>query len=183
MQKHYREMLPEIDKAHEHTKTEQSLEELADMAYAMREIAKFADELRKQAARVQDTAGKLACLYWSERQQMEPIKTQHCTGTPEVGLMVAIPHKRNDPEKYAAFIDWLGIPREVAVLNDPSNKDEHAPVDLHYNGVCEYLTKRLATGGDMPPGVDLEKTYSVFNLRLRKKKAVDSGVGNANPIV
>lgn len=179
----HRELTPALDEAHEHTRTEKDLGELADIAYAMREIAKFADEIRKQADKVQDTAGKLACLYWSEAQEMEPIKTKHCTGTPDVGLMVSIPNKRKDPENYAAFIEWLGIPRELAVYDNPEDRDEHKPVDLHYNGVCEYLTKRLAAGGDMPPGIDIEKTYSVFKLKIRKKKAVDSGVANANPIV
>ena len=97
--------------------------------------------------------------------------------------MVAIPHKRRDPDKYAAFVKSLGIPAHLAVLNNPDDKNEHAPVDLHYNGVCEYVTELQRQGKPLPPGVDPEKTYPVFKLKLRKKKAVDSGVGDANQIV
>ena len=141
--------------------------EAADAAYAMRELHKWCDDMRKEAQRLKDTCDRIACVLWIANGGLhKSIKTSYCTATPEIRQRATIPKKDTDPDNFWALMDYLGIPREAA---------ESDIVRFHWPGVVEYLTEQAAQGLPTPPGIQPDATHPVYSLRIRGRKAIDDG--------
>lgn len=157
------------------TKTERDIRQLADTAYAMREAYALLDRLRKDVKAIQDLAEKMACLLYTAdatHSANDSIRTGYCTATPDVGLMASLPKKNKDPEGFAAMMQYMGIPD--VLWNTPSEDDE--AVRPHWPGMVSYLTKLMGEGRPLPPGLNPERTYPVYKLKIRKVKDIVSYV-------
>jgi hypothetical protein len=145
-----------------------SREDHADMAYAIRETTNFMEDARKKLFHVSELAQKLACIISVHIGQADSFRTEHCTATPDPKTFISIPRRSTHPEQYAKLMEHLKIPRE---LWDVSEED-HAVVKPHWPGLVDYIARQLQEGLPLPGGVDPNKTWVEYKLRLLKKKEV-----------
>lgn len=139
------------------------MEELADLTYALREVFNYIDDMRKEISKTKQACERIACVLWSHKSDGDPIRTPYCTGTPKVKMMASLPNKRREPEKYAALMTHLGI--------DPSLwKGENDAVRVHWPGFVEHMTALAEKGLPLPAGIDVDKTYPVYSLTIKKGK-------------
>lgn len=145
--------------------------ELADTAFAMREIATLADQVRKRAAAIQDIAENIACALAIRDQDDEPIRTEFVVASPHIKQAARVPNAR-DPERYRLFMSHLGVPEELwnRVTTNDDVEDKKEIVRLHWPGVLQYLSEAAERGEPVPPGMKSDLTYPVYSLRMRAKK-------------
>lgn len=160
-------LYPKIKQLREETQRCRNLERLADRCMAAKQSLNYVNDLRKELNLLQELAERLACLIWVQLEMTESIKTEHTTAIPNVKMMAAVPKKRTQPEAYAAFMDFLGVPKALY------EGDEDA-VRPHWPGMVEYLSGLLAEGKPLPPGIEPDKTYPVYSLTCRKRMEVDA---------
>jgi hypothetical protein len=137
---------------------------LANRAYALREIAKFAKDIEKEANKAKQMSERMACLVWAQGESNEPIRTQYCTASPVVKMMAVLPKKHHDPEAYAELMDHMGVSKEAQLTGG---------VRVHWPGMLDLISERLADGKPLPPGIKSDKTYANYSLTIRGKKGVD----------
>jgi hypothetical protein len=147
--------------------TNPNVEDHADAVYALRELAKLADEVRKKANSISEISQKLACVIQVATKNTDTIRTDHCIGTTDVKPIVTLPKQSTQPEQFAALMNWLGIP---AAMWDRG--DDHSVVKPHWPGMMNYLAEQMAAGRSLPPGVDPNKVYDEYKLTVRSKKGV-----------
>lgn len=147
------------------TKAQTDMNELADWVYALRESYTFVDNLRKDIKAAMETCEKLACLFWIEMQDGDPIKTEYVTATPKVKMIASIPSKKKDPEQYAKLMNFLGV--------DEKLYDEIEVVRPHWPGFVEMVSQLAEKGLPLPDGIDPTKTFPQYSLIVRKQKGVD----------
>lgn len=158
-------------------KDETDEKEHADTAYALREIAEFADAIRKQSEFVKVLSERMACMLTiAIHQTAEPIRTEFCTASPKVRTVVTVPSRRKSPEQFASLMTFLGVPRHLW------EGGEHAVVETHWPGLIEYLGKLQAEGKPLPPGIDPNKTIAQYSLMIRGKKSPNGELGRAAPM-
>lgn len=151
-------------------KTASDEADMADIAYALREIADFADHIRKQCNVQQKLAEKMACvLTVCITQSAEPIRTEYCTATPDVRPIVSVPRRSTHPKEFEALMNYLGVPKRLWEGGD------HAVVKPHFPGLVDLLAKEQQDGKPLPPGIDPNKVYQDYKLNIRKRKAPDGG--------
>lgn len=143
--------------------------ELADAIYALDQVEKLADSLRKEAKKVRDHLDKIMCAVCVE-QELSVVKTEHCAATPSLKMVAPLPSKSKDPEHYAQLMEFFGIKREL--WDTPVGVA--SPVQLHYPGMVDFVSDQLVSGKPIPPGIDPNKTYPVFRVSVRKLKDVDA---------
>lgn len=153
--KQLREFTESCSDAHEH----------ADTAIAMREIAKFMNDSRKDATVLKELAEKIGCAIWIRDGKSEPIRTDYVTASPDVTMITSLP-KRGTPE-YGEMMKFMGVPEELWC-------EESDAVRAHWPGFVKLMSDRLAAGKPLPPGVRTDKTYPRYEFKpLRSKKKVD----------
>jgi hypothetical protein len=163
------EVIRECAAQNARTKSDPRPTELADAAYALREIETFLEEARKKIKSEKEFAEHMACAVTTQvYQTAEAIRTEYCTAKPDVKMVVTVPSRSKDPEKYAAMMEYLEVPR---VLWDSG--EEHAVVKAHWPGLVAHLDKLQAQGKPLPPGIDPNKTYPNYKLIIRGKKRPD----------
>lgn len=145
---------------------EARLGELADIAYAASQMETLFDDSRKECKRLRETSERLACLYWMRRGNTDPIRTPWVTASPNMSQFASCPRRRVEPEAYAALMNHLGIPEDVW-------QREEELVRPHFPGWVAYLTELAEAGKPLPPGIDPNKVYHKYSLRLRPKKGVN----------
>jgi hypothetical protein len=140
------------------------MQELADRAYALRDMHKYVDDLRKELDQTKSVCERIACLLWAKDSEGDPIRTDHCTASPKIKYMASLPSRTRDPEAYANLMGHLGIP------------DGLLPEDVvrpHWPGFVNYMTRLAEEGLPLPEGIDVDKTYPVYSLTIRGKKGVN----------
>ena len=136
--------------------------ELVDTAFALRECHKFFDDLRKEAKRTQEMAEKLVCLLWIKGGgEEERLRTPYCTASPVIKTAVSIPSARRQPEQYEALMKDLGVPEALW------RSDVIRP---HWPGFTEYASSLASNGRPLPGGVDPNKTYPIYALRMLRRR-------------
>lgn len=140
------------------------LELLADKVYALREISRLADDLRKEAFSLMETASKIACVLWTAHSDGEPIRTKLCTATPKITQGAYIPKKSRNPKEYAELMAYLGIPNDVA---------DNETVRVHWPSFCALLTEKSEKGEPLPDGIDTTKLYTKYSLTIRSKRPLE----------
>ena len=138
--------------------------DLADAAYAARELETMADAIRKRAKANKELAERICCMICALTSDVDPIKTEFVTASPGIRTVASLPHRSTDRENYALLMDYLGIDRKHW------EGVEHACVQPHWPGVMEDINTLLAAGEPLPPGVDPSKTYAEYSLRMRGVK-------------
>lgn len=159
---------PLIKRLREETARCQNLERLADRCLATRQALNYLNDMRKELNLLDELAEKLACLIWVQLEVGETIKTEYTTAIPQVKMMAAVPKRRTDPEGYAKFMDFLGVPAALYA-------GEEEAMRVHWPGMVAYLSEQLAQGKPLPPGVDPASAYPVYSLTCRRRKEVDDG--------
>lgn len=149
------------------TKSCANLCELVDTAYAMKQIVLLVKDIENEAKRLEETAIQIACALWAMTSTTgEPIRTEYCTGSPDIKQMASIPNRNRNPELYEKFMDSLGVPRDLWA-------GEGEAFRPHWPGLVEYISERQRTGKPLPEGVDPSRMYPVYKLTCRPKKGVD----------
>lgn len=153
------------------TRQETEINILVDRIYALREAAKLLDDTRKECNRLADFATRLACLIWAQGDSSEPIRTEYCTGSPDVQMSVNIPNKKRDPVAFCNLMKFLGVPENLYLT-------ESEIVRPHWPGLVEMLTARLSKGLPLPEGIDVNATVPIYKITIRGKKGIlsDSAV-------
>ena len=145
-----------------------SLLELADIAYALRDTRDMAEDIRKRCDALGKTAQNFACLGAVTLEHGGTIGTEYVAATPSVKTVVSIPSRKKEPEAFAKLMDHLKVPRELW------ERGEHAAMQPHWPGLMELVSERQANGLPMPPGIDPNKTYAEYSLRMRGRKEIDA---------
>lgn len=137
------------------------LKDMVNAIYVMREIAKLADDLRKENEGVLHLFENVACAMWVTNSEAKSIKGALATGTPDVKLALKIPNARTEPEAYAKLMKHFGIPMQV--VSDKIMKP-------YWPGLCAYISTLSEEGKPLPPGVDPDKTYPTYKMRIKSYK-------------
>jgi hypothetical protein len=145
------------------------LEELADLVYALRKLEEMFDDSRKQAKRAKELMEKIACLVWMKRADFEPIRTDYVTASPNIRQICSAPTRKKDPEGFKNLMDHMGIPEDVW------NRPEEL-VRPHFPGFAAWISELAENGLPLPKGIDPDKTWPVYSLRLKPKKGVNEDV-------
>jgi len=70
----------------------QTLEDLTDQILCLREIAKLADDLRKETTKLQETAERVVCVLWATGKCVDTIKGEYATGIPDIRQAASLPN-------------------------------------------------------------------------------------------
>jgi hypothetical protein len=138
-----------------------TLEELADIAYTLQRCRDMLHSMHKQASGSFDLVTRFACVKWAQRGEGEPIRTEYCTVTPSVRMCAKVPRKED--ESYEALMNHLGVNSDML---------KYDTVRPHWPGLVDYITERLTEGKPLPPGVDPNTKYPVYSITIRKKKGI-----------
>lgn len=145
-------------------KNKYSLKDMVNFIYVMREISKFADDLRKEADGISHLFENMACAVWVTQGDGEPIRSALATGTPDVKLAIKIPSRKTQPEEYAKLMKHFEIPEQA--ITDKV-------VKLYWPGLCEHVSLLAEEGKPLPPGVDPNNTYPTYKVRIKPYANLD----------
>jgi hypothetical protein len=135
-------------------------EEQADVGWALREITRISDEIRKACVARMDLLGK---MFASDRiriasESMDDalltVRGRFASATADCRMQAVTP-KAGTPE-YQDFCRFLGIPDETV---------DSGVVQFHYSRMADWLTRRMADGLPSPSG--LTKTYPIYSTTYR----------------
>ena len=138
--------------------------ELVNFIYVMRDIAKFAEDLRKETNAIEQIAVNVACAIWITREQDNPIRASLATGTPNIKIAAAIPNQRREPEAFEALMGSLGVDAKAVINNT---------VKPHWPGIMEHISTLAEKGLPLPKGIDRDKTCTQYKMRITPYKGLD----------
>lgn len=140
-------------------------EDLVDLSFIMREAENLCEDLRKELRGARDFLGRIICMRWLYENLNTldvdmSIRGKLATGTPQVRTMASLPLPEKDPEAFVAFMKRIGVFGQAL---------KRSLVKVHWPAVTDYLTDLIAKGKPLPPGIDPNRTYTVYQVILRKK--------------
>lgn len=143
---------------------ELTVNDLTDIGFLCREMAKIFDELRKECEARQNLCGSIIAYQLITKTLTDPnasmkSKGELATGTPKLKMQAALP-KKFTPEYYQ-ITDFMGVPRDVA---------ETGVLRLDWRRVVEYCTEMAEKGKKMPEGFG--KQYPLYTTTFRKRRGV-----------
>lgn len=145
-------------------KGQYQLKDMVNFLYAMREISKLADDLRKESDGIGHMFENMICALYVTQSGKGPIQAALATGTPDLTLGVKIPSQSKEPERYDKFMAHFGIPKEAS---------EKRIVKPYWPGICEELTRLQGEGKPLPAGINPDDTYPTYSVRVRGYKNLD----------
>lgn len=159
------------------------LEEMADSIYALKEAKKFAEDTEKDIGKLQKMLCDMFCLKYTQCDDgnAESIRTDYCTATPNPRVCAHIPSYEKQPEEYKALMTYLGVDPvlwDTGKVLTENGEESTKVVDVHWPGFTALLSRLAGSGHPLPPGIDPEKTYMLWNVTIRKKKGI---LGDVNP--
>lgn len=155
-----------------------STKEATDTIYALREMETLLDDSRKEVKRVKNITEKLVCIKWTLDGIGGTISTDYCTGSPDNKICAKMPDANKPEERadYEALMSYLGIDPQLwdngEVMTEKGLEDTKV-VNIHWPGFQDYCNRLIAAGYQLPPGIDKDKTYTLYSVSIRKKKGVD----------
>ena len=174
MLKNLQEMYFDLERCHDQVLTElmrleedppTDLGELADAAYVMRETLGKITSMSGVVKRVRKKVDSLACLIFVSQPLMEGnIKTKHCTATPDFKMGASIPSKKHTPDEYFELMRFLEVSDEFA---------ERELFKVHWPNFVEYISELTSMGKTLPDGIDVDKTYPIYKLTIRRKNPIN----------
>jgi hypothetical protein len=143
--------------------------DMVNFIYVMREIARLADDLRKEANGIGQMFENVACALYVKQNQnspdkADPIRAALATGTPKLTLGAKLPHEKRDPEKYIALMTHFGIGPEAL---------EKRVVKAYWPGICEQISQLAEQGKPLPPGINPDDTYPTYKVTIKIRKVLD----------
>lgn len=164
----YNECYAEVQNACRTLSNERDLDELADFAYALREMANVINDLRADLQGKRAVIEQAICMIVAQQDRLDPIITEYCRATPKPGIGVSVPSPNKDFEKYAELMEGFGI-------HERYWKEREKPVlKVDWNGLIEYCSDRLAQGHNLPPFLKGLKQHPIYSVRLVARKEVDA---------
>lgn len=149
-----------------------SKEECADIAYALREVREFAEDIRKRADALGRTSQAAACMLALAEANAQSIGTEYCSAALMCKTIVDMPKQKTDPEAFANVMHHLGVPESL--WNLAKTGKEHCVIAPHWPGLMELLSEQTAQGLPLPKGIDPNKSFTEYSLRIRGRKSVDA---------
>jgi len=152
-----------LAKNNEQIKSKQlASEELCDFGFICRDLENILDELRKELKARKELCGQIIAFRKTQESIQDPsismkVQGQFATGTPDVKMQAALPHKFTD--EYYQITDYLGVPRDVA---------SSGVLRLDWKRVTEFLTQLTRDGKQIPEGFG--KQYPSYVTVYRKRK-------------
>lgn len=144
-----------------------SNEDIVDISFALRSLSELHDDIRKELNSAREFIGKIACIRWiQESVNLTPeemalsIHGEYAKGIPKVMTMASLPREKTNPEDYLKFMKRIGVFGQAL---------KRGLVKVSWPAVTEYITDLTAKGKPLPPGIDPDKTYTLYNLRIVKK--------------
>jgi len=150
--------------------------ELCDYAFAVDQSHEYVQDLKVELWKFREFLNKKVDELWLQAAVNggcsfpRSIHTDYVTATPDIKQAPNIPSQKSDPEAYKKLMDYLNID----VSNWPVKEDGGLSevVKIHWPGLCNLVTEKMAKGLSAPPGIDISKLTPVFKLTLRKKKDI-----------
>lgn len=150
------------------------LTDMVNFIYVMRELSKFADDLRKEADGIMHMFENMTCAVYTTQNTLGPIRASLATGTPDLKLGVKIPNQRRDPEKFQKMMAYFGV-------SDSAVADRL--VKPYWPGICEHVSILAEEGKPLPPGIDPENTYPTYKVRIKMIANLDEVMNQINKIL
>ena len=154
-------------------KGEISNEDSVDIAFLLRSIAEYFDDLRRETDKIRIIIEKITCMRWMQSSLNEDpskvtqtIQGELASGTPHLKTGAAIPNRNKDPEAHIEFMRQIGVSGEALRRN---------MVRVHWPLVIDYFTDLTERGLPLPKGIDTSRTYTLYSLRLRERKENENG--------
>lgn len=160
----YTHTYQELTKVKDMLQAAKTPEEATDIAYAMREMHKWCDDIRKEMMRLKEVGDRIACLYWVMNPTDESIRTDYCTAVPKIQQQAKVPKLHTDPDAYFALMDFLKVPHAVAKAEI---------VRPYWPAVVELLSTMAEEGRPLPPGIDPNGARPIYCLSIRGKRSID----------
>lgn len=135
----------------------QDMKAATDSIYALKEASKLVDDLRKEINKLSDELQTMVCSLWVAHGIKSPIRTDYCTGSPDVKQVPKTP-KSGTPE-YEAFCKHYGVPAD-------------APFSPHWTKLMETFSAAMEKGEPVPPGVDPSDVWTVFKVKTLKRRPI-----------
>jgi len=140
------------------------LDEMVNIIFILRNISKFADDLRKECDGIGHMFENVLCALYITQNKTEPIRTALATGTPTVNLGVKMPNKKKDPEAFDKFIKFFNVSAEAV---------DSKIVKPYWPGICEKISQMSEEGKPLPPGISVDDTYPTYKVRLIAYQELD----------
>lgn len=160
------------------------LETLCNIAHALRQSNKYIEDLRKTLTAIERFAERLACMRYiqdGDNEKQANVKTEYVTATPDVTYCASIPTLERDAEAYHSLMSYLGIDpvlRDQGIIqNEDGTRDYTEVIKVHWPGFQSLMNRLAAAGIALPDGIDPEKTYTEYKLRLRSRKEIGEATG------
>lgn len=151
------------------------IKELCDVVYALKEALKFAEDIEREVQSLEQVSVKITCGMWVQLPgDPAPIKTDYCTGSPDVKMIASCPSPKRDPANYDKLMQHLGVPRHLYEMGLGEEAEGKRVVDLFWPGLVDYVTNELTAGRPQPPGLDMTRTFPKYVMACRGRKGVDA---------
>ncbi len=146
-----------------------SNEDLTNLVYITKKTSELCDDLRKELNELESLAGKIVCAKWmkanvNDMSAAQPIRAKVATGTPDLGQIAAIPKPKSDPKDYSKLLTFLGVPKD---------KHESGMIRVHWPSFQKHCNELASKGQPLPPGIDPNKTYPDFKLKVTKSRKIE----------
>jgi hypothetical protein len=145
----------------------QSLPDMCDVGYFCREVSKIMHDLKvsldgKQGVVSRVLAGRVAGA--ALQGEVIELRGEFCVATPDVRNKPTLP--KEGTEEYRLLMRWIGVPEET--INSPLLRPS-------FTGLEEELTKRMALGEPLPPGIvgSFTDVSVVYRKSSKKRKDKD----------
>lgn len=154
-----------------------TMQENVDIVYALREAEQYLDDARKETKKVKDLSSQIVCAQWVKQSSGDNIETNYCVGIPSPKICAKLPNpdKQEERAEYETLMQWLGVDPQLwdygEVLTENGQEDTKV-IDIHWPGFQSLCNRMIAMGYQLPPGVNKDATYTLYNVQVRKRKGV-----------
>jgi len=147
----------------------EDLPEMADIIYALNECGKLQDDAAKIMRGLKTHLEKLVCAIVVRDGTAGRIETPYCAAQPNIKMALSLPARSTKPELFMQMMRALNIPETL--LGDGDTMPEC--VRLHYPGVVEMISAKLAAGEPLPEGLsEAVKQFPEFRVKITSRKGV-----------
>jgi len=140
------------------------MKDMVSFIYIMREVSTLANDLRKECDGIQKMFENSVCAIWVIQGNNKPIRSALATGSPDLKLGVSIPNQKREPEAFKELMEYFKIPENVI---------EDNILKPYWPGLCEHISQLAEEGKPLPPGIDPNKTYPTYSVRIKRRKDLD----------
>ena len=146
-----------------------SQSELSDVLFALIQTSKFADDIRKEYDKTVDDIKKVVCERWVLDPASKPtIHGKYSNSQPAYKTRARMPKLKDEPEKYYACNDWLGIPKDLqdhGMMLTQEGEFKTKVVEIDYNGFASLIERYTLMNIPIP---DFIYTYDEATVKVMK---------------